>query len=219
MLLGVPDADDADVSNIRVANEFGFELGGGDLKSLYRRSRLAPECSWLTGKQGFDDIQRLLLARRKRVMDDVSCLTVFDELFHAIGDVKIAVRVDVKDITGFVPAVLGEGLLIQIRLLPVTLEDVGSLQEQFTRLWNEVSIRTSSHASGIQFRGRPVRGAFWGRKERDVLHQEAVPCRRFRRSWPPYWAVTGRRSPESATTHPGIAYGQWGSSPIDRNPA
>lgn len=52
--------------------------------------------------------------------------TVLDELLHAVGDVKVAFGTDVKDVAGSVPAVRGKGLLVELGLLPVALEDVGA---------------------------------------------------------------------------------------------
>lgn len=60
--------------------------------------------------------------------------TILDELLDAVGDVKVAFVVDVKDIARFEPSVLGEGFLLKIRAFPVTAEDVWSFDEEFARL-------------------------------------------------------------------------------------
>jgi hypothetical protein len=60
--------------------------------------------------------------------------TVFDELLLSIGNVEIALGTAVKDVSGLVPAIFGEGLFVELRFIPITREYVWSFQEKLARL-------------------------------------------------------------------------------------
>lgn len=112
MLDAVPDADDAAIGDLFVAVEFGLELGRGDLEALCKT----------------------VLAHGKRLGRGVGLRTVLDELLYAIGDVKVALVVDLADVACLEPPVLVEGLLLQIRPVPVSVEYVWPLNQQLSSL-------------------------------------------------------------------------------------
>lgn len=61
-------------------------------------------------------------------------LTVFDELFDAVGDVKVALLVDLDNVAGLKPPILVKGVVLEVGSLPVALENVGPLDQELARL-------------------------------------------------------------------------------------
>lgn len=60
--------------------------------------------------------------------------TVLNELLDTVCYKQIPICVNVYDVASLEPAILGKGLLVELRSVPVALEDVWAFQEQLTRL-------------------------------------------------------------------------------------
>jgi hypothetical protein len=65
--------------------------------------------------------------------------TVFDELLYAVGDVKVALVVHSAHVAGLEPPILVKCVLLQIRPVPVSLEDIRSLQQELASLGSRMS--------------------------------------------------------------------------------
>lgn len=61
--------------------------------------------------------------------------TVLDEFLHAVGDVKVAAFAGISHVTSPIPPVFRESLLVQVRSIPVAVEDIGAPDEDFTSLY------------------------------------------------------------------------------------
>ena len=60
--------------------------------------------------------------------------TVLDELLDTVCYKQIPIGVNVHDIASLEPAILGKRLVVELRSIPVALEDVWAFQEQLTGL-------------------------------------------------------------------------------------
>jgi hypothetical protein len=115
LALFVPDADYAGVGDVGAADEMSLQFGGGDLEALWRK--------WVSGSYRED----MELVKK-------AILTVLDEFFHAVGDVEVADLVDEDDVSGLEPPVFGESVFVEFWSVPVAAKDIGSLQQQLSRL-------------------------------------------------------------------------------------